>query len=170
MRVGRKSRRSTAGIIGGGVTGKATRPTGVVDAARQKERASAFLPDLPSATRKKIEALRATKSLTAGDKHSAFASFLRQSVGCPVLPLWRTLVHSFPRYPGDTSRCGLRPPIKSARRAHNSCTVFVPTETRRSSARSRSLSHGLGSCVKTKPLRRRAFRSVLTHQRAMRGR
>jgi hypothetical protein len=153
--VGKKCDRVTAGIIGGGVTGKATRPTGVVDAARQKERASAFLPDLPSATRKKIEALRATKSLTAGDKHSAFASLLRQSVGCPVLPRWRGLVLSLPRSYALTLRCGLRPPTRSALRAHPASRWGSAGPPRRSSARQSSMSHGLGSCVKTKPLRRR---------------
>jgi hypothetical protein len=33
-----------------------------------------------------------------GDEHSAFARLLRQSVGCPVLPRWRGLVLSLPRY------------------------------------------------------------------------
>jgi hypothetical protein len=119
---------------GEGATGKATRPTGGLTLTRQKERASAFLPDLPSATRKKMER-SALKEPDGRGKHSAFASFLRQSVGCPVLPRWRGLVLSLPRYPGDTSRCGLRPPMKSALRAHDSCTAFVPAETRRSSAR-----------------------------------
>ena len=47
-----------ASCSGEGSNGKATRPTGVLRCA-QRERASAFLPDLPSATRAKIEALRA---------------------------------------------------------------------------------------------------------------
>ena len=47
--------RVTAGIIGGGATGKATRPTGGLTLSRQKERAAAFLPDLPSAARAKME-------------------------------------------------------------------------------------------------------------------
>jgi hypothetical protein len=51
-RVGRKSERVTAVIIGGGSNTKATRPTGEFALAR-KGAGGRFLPDLPSATRTK---------------------------------------------------------------------------------------------------------------------
>src|SRR3954453_22046393 len=50
-RVGSKSDRVTAGIIGGGATGKATRPTGGLTLTRQKEPTGAFLPNPPSPDR-----------------------------------------------------------------------------------------------------------------------
>src|SRR3954452_168750 len=93
-RVGSKSNRVTAGIIGGGSTDKATRPTGVLTLTRQKEPTGEFLPNPPSPDRHGCA--NAQRSLTAGDKHSAFASFLRRSVGCSVLPRWRGLVLSLP--------------------------------------------------------------------------
>src|SRR3954467_6236247 len=93
-RVGSKSNRVTAGIIGGGSTDKATRPTGGLTLSRQKEPTGEFLPNPPSPDRHGCA--YAQRSLTAGDKHSAFASFLRQSVGCPVLPRWRGLVLRLP--------------------------------------------------------------------------
>src|SRR4051812_25871874 len=50
-RVGRKSDRATAGIIGGGATAKATRPTGGLTLTRQKEPTGEFLPNPPSPDR-----------------------------------------------------------------------------------------------------------------------
>src|SRR5215208_7208058 len=105
---------------GEGATGKATRPTGGLTLTRQKERASAFLPDLPSATRKKMER-SALKEPDGRGKHSAFASFLRQSVGCPVLPRWRGLVLSLPRSHALTLRCRLRRLTRSALRVQRTC-------------------------------------------------
>src|SRR3954453_19250328 len=120
--------------MGGGSTGKATRPTGVLTLTRQKEPTGEFLPDPPSPDRHGCA--YAQESLPAKQaKHAVSPAATHQ--GCSA--------------------------------STHSCSDFVPAKTRRSSARSRVLSHGLGSCVKTKPLRRRAVRSVLTHQRAMRG-
>src|SRR3954452_9821935 len=65
-RGGRKSDRATAGIIGGGATAKATRPTGGLTLTRQKEPTGEFLPNPPSPDRQQAGALTRKKSLTAG--------------------------------------------------------------------------------------------------------
>src|SRR3954451_16682737 len=63
-RVGSKSNRVTAGIIGGGSTAKATRPTGGLTLTRQKEPTGEFLPNPPSPDRHGCA--YAQRSLTAG--------------------------------------------------------------------------------------------------------
>src|SRR4051794_28477594 len=125
-RVGSKSNRVTAGIIGGGATDKATRPTGGLTLSRQKEPTGEFLPNPPSPDRQ--GGAYAKGSLTAGTNTRRSPAFSATLSAVRCFPLWRTLVLSFPRYPGDTSRCWLRQPTRSALRAHNSCTAFVPTD------------------------------------------
>jgi hypothetical protein len=129
-----------------------------VDATRQRERASAFLPDLPSATREINRALTRQACLTAG----ANGTNTRRSPGLSValgLSGASPLAHSRPQLSQVSARslCGVAfgRPMTSARRAHDSCSICVPAHQARSSARSRIVSHGLGSRVKTKPLRRR---------------
>jgi hypothetical protein len=93
-RVGKRSERVTAVFIGAEPTPRPLAPRGRLCFAQKGGRQ--FLPDLPLAARKKARALRAGRTALRADgyKHSACASLLRQSVGCPVLP---PLAHSRPQ-------------------------------------------------------------------------
>jgi hypothetical protein len=93
-RVGKRSERVTAVFIGAEPTPRPLAPQGRLCFAQKGGRQ--FLPDLPLAARRKARALRAGRTALRADgyKHSACASLLRQSVGCPVLP---PLAHSRPR-------------------------------------------------------------------------
>ena len=90
--MGKKCDRVTAGIIGGGVTGKATRPTGGLTLRVKRSGRRHSFQTFLSAAREKMERF-ALKEPDGRDNHSACASLLRQSVGCPVLP---PLAHSRP--------------------------------------------------------------------------
>jgi hypothetical protein len=154
--VGSRSNRVTAGFIGGGGTDKATRPTGVLTLTRQKE-PSRGIPPKPSFPDRQgcTYVHRSLPARTSGTN-------TRRSPGLSValgLSGASPLAHSRPQLSQVSARslCGVAfgRPITSARRAHDSCSVCVPAHQARSSARQPIMSHGLGSRVKTKPLRRR---------------
>jgi hypothetical protein len=83
---GKKCDRVTAGIIGGGVTGKATRPTGVLTLrVKRSGRRHSFQTFLPPPA--KNGALRATRSLTARintRRSPAFSASLSAVRCCPA--------------------------------------------------------------------------------------
>ena len=151
--MGKKCDRVTAGIIGGGVTGKATRPTGV---CASRKGAGGGIPSRPSFRRpRKDGALRAKRACRPGQTLGVRQPSPPVCLTVRCFPLWRTLVLSSPRY---LRRYFAVWPSAT----HQECSASTPRlmlgsagPSRRSSARSRSVSHGLGSCVKTKPLRRR---------------
>jgi hypothetical protein len=154
--VGSKSNRVTAGIIGGGGTDKATRPTGVLTLTRQKE-PSRGIPPKPSFPDRHgctyvHRSLPARTSGTNTRRSPAFSASL-SAVRCCLAG-----AVSSSACPGLSLRlCGVAfgRPMTSARRALDSCSVCVPAHQARSSARQRIMSHGFRSRVKTKPLRRR---------------
>ena len=87
--MGKKSVRVNAGFIGGGVTNKATRPTGVLTLTRQKEPTGEFLPDPPSPVGG-MGALTRKRSLPAGTngintrRSPAFSASLSAVRCCPA--------------------------------------------------------------------------------------
>src|SRR3954447_14717557 len=120
-KVGSKSDRVTAGIIGGGGTGKATRPTGGLTLTRQKEpiRGIPPKPSFPgSATSRSADAQESLPARTSWT-NTRRSPGLSAALGLSGASHSGALSSSaFPGLCATTLRCGLRPPTKSARRAH----------------------------------------------------
>ena len=153
---------------GGGVTNKATRPTGVLTLSRQKEppgdSSQTLLPG--SAT-----SANAQKSLPAQEAGRPLGVRQPSPPVCRLSgasPSGALSSSAFPDVYRDITRCGLRPLTRSALRAHNSCSI----PCRPNKALFRSIPHCVtwlsAARVKTKPLTSGEFHSVLTRQHAMR--